>query len=328
MTLSAAGSPVRSGAILVAMAMVQAMAEAPDPILIEGETGTGKTVLARRIHERSGRRGPFVAKTIPSIPESLQQSILFGHVRGAFTGASADHCGLIESAQGGSLFLDEIGEAAPSTQAALLEVVEAGTITRLGEVRSRPVSVRIIAATNADLDDNDVFRRDLLQRFGSFRIRLPPLRERRDEIIPLFCQFLAEVASQANAGETLRTPLLDPGVEEVLLAVPWRGNIRELRKEARYAGYMSRGTWPIRFDHLSPFLQAEGEVALERATPAVARRHAQARLEARALQEAEGGDIQAVAARLNVSERRVYQILAERTIGSALPRQARPGRHH
>lgn len=303
--------------MLMAMAMVQALADGSDPILIEGETGTGKTVLARQIHDRSRRSGPFISKAIPSIPESLQQSILFGHGRGAFTGAATDKCGLIEAAHGGTLFLDEIGEAAPSTQAALLEVLEAGTVTRLGEVRPRPVSVRIIAATNQNVEDSNRFRHDLLQRFGSFRIELRPLRERQDEILPLFSRYLAEAEAELGGGAQLtaepRSVVLDCGVERLLLAVPWKGNLRELCKEARFAGHMCRGERPVRFEHLSLFLQAEGEAALRKVTLVTARRRAQARLEARALKQAEQGNARAVAARLRVSERRVFQILADPT---------------
>src|SRR5882672_10708228 len=203
MTLPAALAAGRSAAFLVTMTMVQALAEAPDPLLIDGEPGTGKTVLARQIHQSSGLRGPFVARAIPSIPESLQQSIIFDHMRGTFTGASRDHCGLVESANGGTLFFDEIGEATDAVQAAFLEVMESGTVTRLGDVRSRPVSVRIVAATNADLDDRmarGLFRRDLLHRFGDFRIMMPPLRERPEEIIAFFREFVAEVRVPGLAG--------------------------------------------------------------------------------------------------------------------------------
>ncbi|MEP6473406.1 MAG: sigma 54-interacting transcriptional regulator, partial [Gemmatimonadota bacterium] len=260
MSLQAVFALGRSAALLATLALVDALADAPDPLLLEGEPGTGKTVLARFIHQRSGVQGDFIVRPIPAIPDSLQQSVLFGHARGAFTGATGDQRGLIESAQGGTLFLDELGEATPSVQASLLEVLESGTVTRLGEARSRPVSVRILAATNADLTERSRsggFRRDLLDRFGPFRIPIPPLRERKDEIVQLFLGFLAEAASGAEGAIEVAWAV-DAAVQTLLLSHPWPGNLRQLRKEARFAARLCRGQRIVRYEHLSPDLQADG----------------------------------------------------------------------
>ncbi len=301
----------RSRALLVALAMAQPMVDVPDPLLIEGETGTGKTTLARQIHVRSGRKGPFLETSIPSFPETLLPGLFDGYARGAFTGAVKDTPGFIEAANAGTLFLDELGEAPPWMQAALLRVLETREVIRLGEVRPRPVSARIIAATNKHVDEPALIRFDLVQRFGPYRVTLRPLRDYPEDIEPLFCQYLAEAEAEVMCGSP--TVTLDSGVERLLLAVPWKGNFRQIKLEARRAGGNSRGARPIKFEHLSPFLQAEGEVALGGITKEAARRRAEVRLHARVLREMEQGNIRAVAAQLKVSERRVFQILADPT---------------
>ena len=154
------------------------------PVLIIGETGVGKEVLARRIHDRGARAaGPFVAVNCGSIPESLAEATLFGHERGAFTGAHARREGLFEAARGGTLFLDEIGELGPAMQVRLLRAIEERAIVRVGSTASVPIDLRIIAATHRDLDamaQRGTFRRDLLYRIDVLRIAIPPLRERPD----------------------------------------------------------------------------------------------------------------------------------------------------
>ena len=195
------------------------------PVLLEGESGTGKEVIARIVHEMSPRvDGPWVPVNCGAIPAQLQESELFGHARGAYTGATMKKPGLFEAADGGTLFLDEIGEMDPRAQVKLLRVLENGELRRLGEVRMRRVAVRVVAATNADVDAAVAagrFRADLLFRLGAVRFTLSPLRERAGDILPLAQHFLR--------GCSARFPLLTPGAQTALLRHPWPGNARELK---------------------------------------------------------------------------------------------------
>jgi NtrC-family two-component system response regulator AlgB len=199
------------------------------PILLRGENGTGKSVLARLIHARSQRVGkPYVTVSCPTLSEELLASELFGHAIGAFTGAVRDQAGRVEAAEGGTLLLDEIGEISPGLQAKLLRFLQEKRFERVGEARTRQADVRVVAATNRDLDA-DVragrFREDLLYRLNVVELLVPPLRERREDIPRLARNFLA-VAARASH----RPPLeLDRRTEELLLAHPWPGNLRELR---------------------------------------------------------------------------------------------------
>lgn len=199
------------------------------PVLLRGETGTGKTVLARTIHSLSPRRThPFVVVNCPTLSEELLASELFGHTRGAFTGAIRDQPGRVEAAEGGTLFLDEIGEIAPSLQAKLLRFLEEKQFERLGENRTRSADVRMITATNRDLEE-DVrsgrFREDLLYRLNVIDLQLPPLRERPEDIVRLARRFLLFFAKSAR-----RQPQeLSPEAEDALKSYSWPGNIRELK---------------------------------------------------------------------------------------------------
>ena len=198
-------------------------------VLLRGESGTGKSVLARDIHRHSARAaGPFVVVSCPTLTEELLASELFGHARGAYTGAVHDQPGRVEAAEGGTLFLDEIGELPPALQAKLLRFLQDREFERVGETRTRTADVRVIAATNRDLDA-DVragrFREDLLYRLNVVELTLPPLRERAEDVLPLARDFLARFARAAK-----RAPLeLAAATEEVLLRHPWPGNVRELR---------------------------------------------------------------------------------------------------
>jgi NtrC-family two-component system response regulator AlgB len=199
------------------------------PILLRGENGTGKSVLARLVHVRSKRAGkPYVTVNCPTLSEDLLASELFGHAIGAFTGAVRDQAGRVEAAEGGTLLLDEIGEISPALQAKLLRFVQDKEFERVGETRTRHADVRVIAATNRDLDA-DVkagrFREDLLFRLNVIEIEVPPLRERGDDIVPMAHRFLAFFARAANRA----TPTLLPAAEQALLAYAWPGNVRELR---------------------------------------------------------------------------------------------------
>jgi DNA-binding NtrC family response regulator len=207
----------------------QSVANGDAPILIEGETGTGKSVLARWIHENSARsRESLVELNCAGLPRELLESELFGHEKGAFTGATGVKVGLIESAHRGTMFLDEIGDMDLAIQPKLLKVVEEKKFRRLGEVGERRVDIRFIAATNrglAQLVDEGKFREDLFYRINTIVLRLPPLRERREDI-PAMAQTLLPQLSR----DTRRpTPTLDPEAEAALVAHSWPGNVRELR---------------------------------------------------------------------------------------------------
>ena len=227
--------PFEDGAIFRNQRMVQVVesarraARADSSVLITGETGTGKEVIASLIHRRSARANrPFVTVNCAAFPETLLESELFGHERGAFTGAERRREGRFELADGGTLFLDEVAEMTPSAQVKLLRVLQERQFTRLGGTRTIDVDVRIIAATNRDLEQavkDGSFREDLYYRLNVIRLELPPLRERREEIPPLVDQFLREAVGRAGSGPTGLTS----AAMDVLYRHPWPGNVRELK---------------------------------------------------------------------------------------------------
>ncbi|GAB6066067.1 sigma-54 dependent transcriptional regulator [Aquifex pyrophilus] len=199
------------------------------PVLITGETGTGKEVIARYIHKLSDRSSkPMVAVNVASIPENLVEAELFGYERGAFTGATTGKEGFFELANGGTIFLDEIGELNHSVQAKLLRVLENGSFYRLGGRKEMKTDARVIAATNRDLKklvEEGRFREDLYYRLNVVEIHIPPLRERKEDIIPLAKHFLRKFSSKYGK----RLSELSREAEEVLLSYHWPGNVRELR---------------------------------------------------------------------------------------------------
>ena len=216
------------------------VADSDATILLFGETGTGKEVLARVIHANSRRsKGPFVALNCAAIPETLFESELFGHVRGAFTSAHGAKRGLFQSANGGTLFLDEIGEIPLSMQVKLLRAVQEREVREVGSELSTKIDVRIIAATNKDLGEavkNGSFRNDLYYRISVVPLFIPPLRDRRDDI-PLMAQhFLTTSAKRAN--KSLRG--FTPAALNRLVAHPWPGNVRELENVVEKAAVMTR----------------------------------------------------------------------------------------
>lgn len=220
------------------------------PVLLEGETGTGKTALARWLH-RSGPRAdrPFISVNCAALPDTLAESELFGHERGAFTDAKRGRIGLFEAADGGTLFLDEIGTLSAGTQAKLLTAIEDGTIRRLGGTREFPIDVRLITATNrplADLVKQNAFREDLYHRLNLLRLTLPPLRERGTDLLPLARHLLAQIAARYR----FKNLAISPAGESRLLAQPWPGNIRELAHEIERAVIFGAGA-PLDFAHLS-----------------------------------------------------------------------------
>ena len=209
--------------------VVQRIADATLPVLILGETGTGKGVIARAIHASGSRQsGPFIAINCAALPENLLESELFGHAKGAFTGATTARAGLFAEAHGGTLLLDEIGEMSPALQAKLLRVVETGTVRGVGESRERTVDVRILAATHRDLRARiqvGAFREDLLYRLEVVTIEVPPLRLRLDDL-PLLVDYFMKRAQARHASSPVRA--LSPEVHRTFARHPWPGNVREL----------------------------------------------------------------------------------------------------
>ena len=280
------------------------LADADTTVLITGETGTGKEVVARALH-RHGRRAakPFVAVNCAAIPADLLESQLFGHVRGAFTGAVADRAGSFRDADGGTLFLDEIGDMAPALQAKLLRVLQERVVTPVGG-KPIPIDVRILAATHQDLAGMVAagrFREDLFWRLGVVPVRLPPLRERLSDIMPLAEHFLA------LAGGTPRA--LSAEAAALLVAHPWPGNVRELRNAMERAAALAR----------RPVITGE-DLAFLRRAPARGETdwlagdlpEAVARLEMamiRAALDATGGNRTEAARRLNIHRQLLYEKL-------------------
>jgi NtrC-family two-component system response regulator AlgB len=209
-------------------------------VLLRGESGTGKTVLARMMHSLSPRSSqPFIVVNCPTLSEELLASELFGHSRGAFTGAVRDQPGRVEAAEGGTLFLDEIGDISPALQAKLLRFLEEKEFERLGENRTRRANVRTVAATNRDIEDHvrrGLFREDLLYRLNVIDLQLPPLRERPEDILRLARRFLVFFAKSARR----RPQDLSKAAEDALRSYRWPGNIRELRNAIERAAIL----WP------------------------------------------------------------------------------------
>ena len=213
---------------------IQKVGPTPATVLINGESGTGKEVIARTIHKASTRaNGPWVAVNCAALPENLLESEMFGHVKGAFTGAFADKEGLFEAANGGTLFLDEISSMPLVLQGKLLRVLQEHEIRRVGGTKAIPVDVRMIAASNADLEKAvaaGTFRGDLYYRFAVITIDIPPLRERPEDILPLALHF---IRTESDADEPV--PNITPEAARVLTAYEWPGNVRELENAIRHA---------------------------------------------------------------------------------------------
>ena len=250
--------------------LIGQIANSTAPALICGESGTGKELAARALHSQGPRRdAPFVAVNCAAMSDTLIDSELFGHERGAFTGAVASHKGLFEAAHGGVLFLDEIGDVPLPTQVRLLRALQEGEIRPVGAALSRQVDVRVIAATNADLERamrEGRFREDLYYRISTFRLDIPPLRERREDI-PLIAQHLLEKIAKKN-GRPVR------GFTDAALATlvghHWPGNVRELNNAIEHAATLCT-TERVDLQHLPSFVSAGGAAHTRRAgaTPLV-----------------------------------------------------------
>jgi transcriptional regulator with GAF, ATPase, and Fis domain len=225
-------------------------------VLIQGETGTGKELVARGVHRASKRADrPFLAVNCAALPETLLESELFGHRRGAFTGATQDRRGLFEVAGGGTVFLDEIGEMSPAMQAKLLRVIEEGEVVPLGDSKPRAVDVRLLSATNRDLEREvreHRFRDDLYFRIAAFPIPLPPLRERREDIPALVDHFL-KVAGKRHRKQIAGAV---PAALSLLVEFDWPGNVRELQNELERAVALAADGDTIGLGHLSSKLAA------------------------------------------------------------------------
>ncbi len=231
----------KSPAMTKALEVAAKVAKHPSPVLITGESGTGKELVARLIHDESDRaRGPFIPVNCGAIPENLLESELFGYTKGAFTGADRDKPGLFEAASGGTLLLDEIGDMPVTLQVKLLRVLQESEIRRLGDTRARTVDVRLVAATNKDLDEEvrmGDFRRDLFYRIAVVPIHLVPLRQRRDEIPLLVTHFI----EQYNRKLKLDIRGIESDAMRILLEYPWPGNVRELENTIERALVLSDG---------------------------------------------------------------------------------------
>ena len=232
----------RSPAMIAALEVAQKVAPYPSPVLISGASGTGKELVARLIHRESERvSSPFVPVNCGAIPETLLESEFFGYVKGAFTGADRDRTGLFEAANGGTLFLDEVGELPTSLQVKLLRALQDGEIRRLGGTESMEVDVRIIAATNRDLEgmvQQGEFREDLYYRLAVVPIHLPALCRRREEIPDLVHHFLQRHRERLG----VKVTAISPEAMEGLLKYPWPGNIRELENLLERVVVLAEGT--------------------------------------------------------------------------------------
>jgi two-component system response regulator HydG len=245
--------------------LAEQVAPTESTVLIQGESGTGKEVIARFIHELSARNdGQFMSLNCGALPESLLESELFGHVKGSFTGAVRDKQGLFAAARGGTFFLDEIGEMSPATQVKLLRVLQEREAIPVGGTEAIPVDVRVVAATNRDLEDDikrGRFRTDLYYRLNVIAIHLPPLRERRDDIEIFVNTFLDRIAKE-HGGPAKR---LAPEAMDAVLVYDWPGNVRELENALERAEVLTKG-------EIIPLSAMPGKVTERRAEPLVAER--------------------------------------------------------
>ena len=297
-------------------------------VLITGESGTGKELVARAIHFGSTRaRGPFIPVNCVAIPEELAESMLFGHVRGAFTGATMDRKGYFELADGGTLFLDEIGDMPVSLQAKLLRVLEDGRVTPLGSTREKQVDVRIVAATNANLTSQiaaGAFRQDLYFRLAQYDVELPPLRERRSDVGLLAAHFIRLFAKEMGVPE----PAITQEAVDALSAYDFPGNVRELKNVIERSLIESDGE-PIARSHLHlPHKRIAGSPSKEPANDSRSEpiadqlgdlplnlEEAEAILIRRALAET-GGNIAEAARRMGINRTRIYRKLGEINAGA------------
>ena len=291
------------------LALAQRYAPYDITVLITGETGTGKEVMARYIHAHSARRqGPLIACNMAAIPETLVESELFGYVKGAFTGADKNKKGLIEAAEGGTLFLDEIGDLTLAIQMKLLRFLESREFYRVGESTPKMADVRIVAATNNNMEQaiqEHRFREDLYYRLNSARVILPALRERREDILPLVEYFMAQSCRRIQ--KPLKT--LSQSVQTLLTEYSWPGNIRELRNVVESATLVADGEYLTVSDlpmHVQQYATGHREEISAKVTGRID--EAEREVIRVALREASGDKAEA-AKRLGISLRTLYRKL-------------------
>ncbi len=292
-----------SAGMRAAIAQAKRFSVATIPVLIQGETGTGKEKLAQLVHRASRRTGPFVAINCAAIPANLMESELFGHEKGAFTGATADREGLFEAAKGGTLFLDELGELAPHLQAALLRALQEKTIRRVGSTLERSVDVRVVAATHRDLDAmvrDGSFRQDLFFRLNVACVKIPPLRERHEDVLPLARVFV----QKASAEFGIAFGGISRAAEKALLRHGWPGNVRELEN------CMQRSLLEAGPGRIQPEQLGLGEASVPMGTLAEVREAAERRCVEAALGKS-GGNLTQAAAILGI-DRKVLRDLLKR----------------
>jgi len=288
----------------------RAVATTNATVLLTGENGTGKEMLALAIHEESPRAsGPFIAVSCAALPETLVESELFGYEKGAFTGALTSKKGRFELADSGTLFLDEIGELSPAVQVKLLRVLQQPSFIRLGGTKSLTVDIRLIAATNKDLEEEvkaNRFREDLFYRLNVVPLCLPPLRERREDIPVLAAHFAAKAAEKHGR----KAPTLEPALIEALQEYEWPGNVRELENLMERLVVLTMGTQlgveflPEKMLHTLPELACADETTLEGAIAALKRR-----MIANALQLEDNKA--AAARRLGISRSYLHRLISE-----------------
>ena len=308
----------RSAAIRQVITLANKVAPHPSTVLVTGESGTGKELVARLVHSASPRaNGSFVAVNCGAIPEALLESELFGHVQGAFTGASTERRGLFEEASGGTLFLDEIGELPQPLQVKLLRALQEGEVRPVGDNQSRNVDVRLVAATSRDLEAEiaaNRFRSDLFYRINVLRIHLPPLRDRREDIPDLTQHFVMVFKRRLG----LPTSTVSPAAMKLLMEYPWPGNVRELENVVERALVLAEGRG-IDIEHLPQAVRAPSAAssAVPEHLDLSVKRHTEAlerSLIARAL-ERTGGNRTRAAKLLDLSHRALLYKIRDYGIG-------------
>jgi two-component system response regulator HupR/HoxA len=303
-----------SGGLRQVVELARKVLDTDTTVLLLGETGTGKELFARLIHDNGPRRAArFVAQNCGALSETLLESELFGHARGAFTGATTERKGLFEEADGGTIFLDEVGETSPAMQLRLLRVLQEGEIRRVGASAPRKVDVRVLAATNTDLEadvEAGRFRKDLYYRLNVFPIRLPALRERAEDIPVLAEHFLRVYRERARRA----VPSISPDGMRCLRAYPFPGNVRELENEIERAVALADPGRPIGPEHLSERLRG-GEA---RPAPPRTLNDAIEELKRRMIEDAlrECGSKTRAAERLGLTRQSLQQMLRRRSSGS------------
>jgi two-component system, NtrC family, response regulator HupR/HoxA len=300
----------RSAAMQELYAMLDRVVDSESTVLIQGENGTGKELVARAIHYNSPRKSRrFVVQNCSAFNDNLLDSELFGHRRGAFTGAYADKRGLFEVADTGTFFLDEVGDMSPSLQVKVLRVIQEGTFMPVGDTESRRVDVRLIAATNRDLQTmvaRGTFRQDLFYRLNVINLLIPPLRERRDDIELLIEHFLARHARGRRGRKRLSAEC-----HQRLLDYPWPGNVRELENELERLVVLSGPSTEIGAEHLSPRIREPDEAETSSEEPATLPAAVQAlerRMIADALARCDGNKTHA-ARELDISRRNLIRLV-------------------